>query len=278
MKTVRYWLFAAICTLFAAQSFAADNAKQEVDVKVIETKAYYKANIERPLYSTCTLLYCDVTRVANYDLTDFRRALCQEFGLKTLFTDPSNAATWNTWFLDSYSDDFTQVPKAGETVDYDTWYKKHSGSDDYECGAPYENVSLTYCGYYSSLAIIDMEYSIYVTSSNCLSAGNSYSSRHVYFDFKNSRVLTLNDILRPGWKAALTKAVRERAESSTDCLMVDVNNIELSDNWVVYPGALTFVYPKYAIACGADGNVEIEVPLSAFEGFLKDGYSALFAK
>ncbi len=85
----------------------------------------------------------------------------------------------------------------------------------------------------------------------------------VYYDCQRNRQIGLNDLVSN--KSKLLAAVKETALSKLDeffCLeetaVMDLT--KLPDNFAISDTGLRFIFPQYEIACGADGNVEIDVP------------------
>lgn len=90
---------------------------------------------------------------------------------------------------------------------------------------------------------------------------------YVNYSIGLNKILSLEDILKPGFEAPLNKLVREnlRWQFNADLLLVDISDVEYSNIFKVTPDGITFYYPPYAIAPYSEGEVEIAISLSDLE-------------
>lgn len=80
-------------------------------------------------------------------------------------------------------------------------------------------------------------------------------TRYVNYSVSNNRILTLNNIFRPGFRAPLTEMIRERLADNED-VFPDAD-IRIPDNFYLTESGITFVYDQYEIAPYSAGEIEV---------------------
>lgn len=98
-----------------------------------------------------------------------------------------------------------------------------------------------------------------------------YTINFITFSINREQVIKLSDILKDHkneteWNTIL----RKYAVTQNNCLNTDP--IPVSENFYFNREFITFVYDKYKIACGADGVINITVPLYEIRSYLNDDF------
>jgi hypothetical protein len=108
----------------------------------------------------------------------------------------------------------------------------------------------------------------------------NHGAGHVTFDLESGEELTLDDVLKPGWRDEVTrlaeKALREQhGLKPGDALNGEgplfENVFELNDNWFLTPEGLGFCYDPYEIGPYAVGMIEPVIPFSQLKAWVKPG-------
>jgi hypothetical protein len=106
------------------------------------------------------------------------------------------------------------------------------------------------------------------------------SAAHVTFDLQSGEELTLDDLLNPGWRDALTELAEATLRDQFDLKKEDAlndkgplfdNAFELNDNWFLSPEGLGFSFDPYEIGPYAAGFIEPIIPYSRLNGLVKPG-------
>ena len=99
-------------------------------------------------------------------------------------------------------------------------------------------------------------------------------NKHLIFDKKSEQIITVSDILTNRENAMeWNKILRKYLEPDYDCVWED-QPIPVSNLFYFDKDAITFVYQKYEIACGANGVIHITVPFSAIKDYVKPDFTA----
>ena len=253
--------------LMSVSLFSVGNAeinKIDIDVQVIESKNYYKANFERPLYTACTYRFDNVVKVGDYDIAAYNAALCRDLKLPSAESPSELLDKWRTAW--AFADQFCRVGNIGKSISCNEWYETHPEDksqelDAFPYGAPYENISLVYDGYNADAHVLGMllRYDAYLGGGT--GASHIVSDVYYYYDFDEDRRLYLSDLFEKDCNSVLLESVRQWLSENADevCLSARPDEVWLSDNWELRTNCIVFIYPKYEIACGAAGNVEVPV-------------------
>jgi hypothetical protein len=106
------------------------------------------------------------------------------------------------------------------------------------------------------------------------------SAGHVTFDLKTGEELTLDDLLKPGWRDPLTDLAEAQLRSQYELKEGDALNdkgplfdnvFELNDNWFLSPEGLGFSFDPYEIGPYAAGFIEPVIPYSKLKDWVKPG-------
>lgn len=111
-------------------------------------------------------------------------------------------------------------------------------------------------------------------------AHGNHGASHVTFDLATGKKLALDDLLKPGVKAELTRlaeaALREEhGLKPGDSLAAEgplfEDKFELNDNWFLTPEGLGFSYDPYEIGPYAVGFIEPLIPFTRLKTLIKEG-------
>ncbi len=106
------------------------------------------------------------------------------------------------------------------------------------------------------------------------------SAGHVTFDLKTGEELTLDDLLKPGWRDPLTDLAEAQLRTQYKLKEGDALNdkgplfdnvFELNDNWFLSPEGLGFSFDPYEIGPYAAGFIEPVIPYSKLKDWVKPG-------
>lgn len=106
------------------------------------------------------------------------------------------------------------------------------------------------------------------------------NAAHVTFDLQSGEELTLDDLLNPGWRDALTELAEVTLRDQFDLKKEDALNekgplfddaFELNDNWFLSPEGLGFSFDPYEIGPYAVGFIEPIIPYSKLKELVKPG-------
>lgn len=88
-----------------------------------------------------------------------------------------------------------------------------------------------------------------------------YSNTFINYSMADGSIITMDMLFRKGTEAELLNMVRARL-SERDDLLVDVEDVELPDNYRITTDGVTFIYGLFAVAPYVSG--EVEVSLNAY--------------
>ena len=106
----------------------------------------------------------------------------------------------------------------------------------------------------------------------------NYGASHVTFDLTTGDELTLDDLLKPGWRDIVTQlaeaSLREQHGLKPDAPLnaegpLFENAFELNDNWFLTAEGLGFSYDPYEIGPYAAGFIEPVIPYSQLKSLIR---------
>ena len=159
-------------------------------------------------------------------------------------------------YFQEYRDEMIRLIKEGliDTVDMDLF---HSFS--------YEQTSAVFI-YCNSPEILTLGYQYYYFTGG---AHGNYATSIVTYDLPARRVITLNEVLAPGFEpilsVALEQAVRRKYGLTEQAPLSEVlfdDVIAPNENFGLTEKGIFFVYPPYEIAPYAAGEIELYVPFT----------------
>jgi hypothetical protein len=108
----------------------------------------------------------------------------------------------------------------------------------------------------------------------------NHSAGHVTFDLKSGEELTLDDLLKPGWRDAVTRLAEASLREQHGLTEGDPlngegplfeNAFELNDNWFLTPEGLGFSFDPYEIGPYAAGFIEPIIPFAMLQDWVRPG-------
>lgn len=115
----------------------------------------------------------------------------------------------------------------------------------------------------------------YVGEYNCGAAHGMYANMYLNYSLRSGRILSLKDLMKPGYEKALVSILVEKL-SSIDSIQATPSEIGIPSQWYVTPTGVTFVYGVYEIAPYSSGEIEVPVYLYEIEELLTpEGLSLL---
>jgi len=111
-------------------------------------------------------------------------------------------------------------------------------------------------------------------------AHSNYTDRHLTFETDTGRLLDLRrDLLKPGYEEPLARAAEVQLRrnlglepgASLSAGALDVDEIELNENWFLTVGGIGFSHEPYEVAAFAMGFVSYLLPWEDLRPWLRDG-------
>lgn len=97
----------------------------------------------------------------------------------------------------------------------------------------------------------------------CGAAHGMYRTAFVNYSVRDGKILSLSDMMRPGYEEELAEMIRTRLKEDKVDLMIPADQIQVSDIFEITSNGMRFIYPLYEIAPFSEG--EISVSFDAFE-------------
>ncbi len=125
------------------------------------------------------------------------------------------------------------------------------------CGSSYNSLTVSLV---SPRLLVWKDYaSAYV----CGAAHGVYRTSFVNYRVSDGKILSLSDIMRPGYEEELAEMIRTRLKEDKVDLLVPVDQVPVTDVFEITSNGIRFVYRLYEIAPYSEG--EISVNFDAFE-------------
>lgn len=243
-------------------------------IKKIKKEYYYKASSKREVYTTAKYYIEWPTEAPGYDILPLQNIL-----IETLFDDkyPNiNTAMQKaglSWFNTCGGDiTWTEVKERGKTEDGEP-----SPDDDmYFWGEPEYNAEIHYKGVDNDhhFAVFDLD--MYGYNGGGTGAGVITYNRTVYYLYNEQRLMTIDDIVDAKGKNVIIRKLNNHPIGIENYSCMNGTPISaLSPVFHINKGIIYFTYPKYELACGADGPVTLGVRLSSIKDHLTE-YGSTF--
>ena len=230
--------------------------------------SFFKADTSRPLYAEQSWDITWPTSGNNCDVTSLQKYLLRtilktnSFGsyvnnLQSVFSLLKNEKKW------------IKVNRKGESK---TGLEELLPNDIFPIDEPFYSISLkeldidsngrvTYC-FVENLYL-----------GNGTGSGYSYIERYLTYDLKNEKVVTFDDVFRNGAERTIVNLLKTRSINVDDYNCVDVSSIENIHKdkfYIDYSHEIAyFIFEKYEISCGADGDVKLGLRLSDLNSVLR---------
>lgn len=116
----------------------------------------------------------------------------------------------------------------------------------------------------------------YSYSSLCMAAHGVYSTSFVNYGIKEGKILSLPDIMRPGYESRLLDLIRQRIMEDKVPLIVDPDKIEIPADFEITTGGIRFHYGLYEIASYADGEICVSFDSYELEDLFAPGIASRY--
>lgn len=253
----------------------AQDAELEISESSFKKTVYYKATKTR--VGVYGFLNFDIKwpESANgYDIAKLQRALSES-------SETSMNGFINTFENRNFDPiRWKKVDSAKRVVEADDFESVWDTlfNDGYDVTGPFPpEVSITiYRNNKSAIPGTVVYHRIYHDYRGCGSgACDTYTEDDIIFDYKNNRVVTFDDLFLSNSKSSILKALTNHPIKKIEFLMDEPKRVPTRfyiENDVCY-----FVYDKYEIGCGADGDVPLGLRLSELKQYMTDyGKTLLF--
>lgn len=106
-------------------------------------------------------------------------------------------------------------------------------------------------------------------------AHGMYATQFLNYSLKQHKILSLKDIMKPGYEKELTDMLRDKLASNDDILN-SPDEINIPKQFYISSNGLTFVYGVYEIAPFAAGEISVEFNALEIENLLsKEGLETI---
>ena len=106
-------------------------------------------------------------------------------------------------------------------------------------------------------------------------AHGMYSNRFVNYDLREGKILSVSDIFNPGYEKELRELIADKVESTVSSLLVEKDEIPVSDNFRLTDSGIEFVYSLYSVAPYSDGEVTADFAVYELDNLLKPSAKVL---
>lgn len=125
--------------------------------------------------------------------------------------------------------------------------------------------------------LISLAFKSYQYTGGAHGLGNTFLT---VFDLKENKVLTLNDVFKPGYQSRLQSVLEDKLRKEFDIppnaslngddgILFD-KQLALTKNFYLTGSGIGFIYNPYEVAPYVVGQIELYVPFSELQGILKD--------
>lgn len=153
---------------------------------------------------------------------------------------------------------FITADKVEPRLDPDMFISETKTTDDVDaCGSYYNSLTV------SLVSPRLLVWKDYVSRYVCGAAHGMYRTVFLNYRVSDGKILSLADVMRPGYEEELAGMIRARLKEDKVDLMVPLDKVEVSDIFEITSNGIRFLYPLYEIAPFSEG--EISVSFDAFE-------------
>lgn len=125
------------------------------------------------------------------------------------------------------------------------------------CGASHNELSVNFL---TPQIVVWKDYAAYYI---CGAAHGSYRTTYLNFSLSEGKILSIADLMRPGYEEELSQLLREKIQNEKIDLLIPISEVGIPDNFEITADGIRFVYGLYDIAPYAAG--EIYVDFDAYE-------------
>lgn len=235
-------------------------------IQKINKELYYKASCKQVVYATAKYDFDWPVEAPGFDIAPLQRDLIallggrQGTGIQSLI----NTCGYD-FFCGCGGDEltWTKVETRGETLE------PAEEGDRFFWGEPEHKMDIEFLGVDAERHLARFAVSLYAYTGSGVGAGILYFNQIAYYLYDEQRMMTVFDVVTPQAKKSLLRRLNSSPINIDDYGCLNGTPIEeLPDNFFIEKGVIYFTFPKYEIACGADGNVTLGVRLSSLKEYL----------
>ena len=101
-------------------------------------------------------------------------------------------------------------------------------------------------------------------------AHGNLSKTFVNYSLGDGNMLTLSDLMKPGYEATLKKNIQEKIKGKEISLLCPLNEVGISDEFAITSTGLLFSYDPYLITPYSEGIITIEIPVEELTELLNE--------
>ena len=99
---------------------------------------------------------------------------------------------------------------------------------------------------------------------------------YIYYDLAKAKVVTFDDLFKQDANDHILKLLKDAPTFANDVTPDLVQVKRLPSRWYLDDGSIYFIYDKYEIGCGADGEISLGLPLDTLSTYLTPYAKQLF--
>lgn len=92
----------------------------------------------------------------------------------------------------------------------------------------------------------------------CRAAHGFYSTTYINYGIEDGKILSVADLMQPGYEQKLTKLIRNRISENKVPLLESVDSVSIPNNFELTTDGINFIYGLYEITPYAAGEITIE--------------------
>jgi len=92
-------------------------------------------------------------------------------------------------------------------------------------------------------------------------AHGNLSMSYLNYSLEDARILSLSDLMNPGYEKKLTEQIREKIKEEGISLLCDLNEVEIPKQFAITSTGILFSYDPYDIAPYSEGVVTVDLPM-----------------
>lgn len=105
----------------------------------------------------------------------------------------------------------------------------------------------------------------------CLAAHGMYNTSFVNYSISEGKILSMSDIMKPGYEAGLTALLRQKITEEKVSLLVPLEEVGIPKDFEITPQGIRFMYALYEIAPYVEGEITIDFDAYELEELLAPG-------
>ena len=133
------------------------------------------------------------------------------------------------------------------------------------------------CGEYSDVLTVSLMtprllvWKNLTSSYICAAAHGIYNTTFVNYSISDGKILTISDLMNPGFEKHLTEMIREKIREEKVDLIVPIEEVGIPKDFELTSSGIRFVYTLYEIAPYSSGEVAVDFDAYELEDLLKPG-------